>query len=123
MPAGDQLAQRGHSEVPADVWGAVARATLRAEGDSVHAWERLCRVSRAWRAGLTGAYIDGSQHVACNHDRCLVRLQQQCQHLGAATFAAGEGVDCAASGLCNVHSIWARTHAAGQTLPQARRYR
>ena len=47
------------SELPADVWGAIARATLRAEGNSVHAWERLCRVCRTWRVALTGAYNDG----------------------------------------------------------------
>ncbi len=59
MAAGEQPAQRVRTaELPAELWGAVARATLRAEGYSVHAWERLSRVSRAWRAGLTGAYGD-----------------------------------------------------------------
>ena len=40
--------------LPAELWGAIARATLRAEGDDVRAWERLCRVSWSWRAGLQG---------------------------------------------------------------------
>ncbi len=47
------------SALPADMWGAIARAALHAEGDDVHVWERLCRVNSTWRAGLTGAYSDG----------------------------------------------------------------
>lgn len=45
-------------ELPPDVWGAVARAALAAEGHALAAWARLSLVSRAWRDGLTGESPD-----------------------------------------------------------------
>ena len=44
----------GWAALPADVWGHLARATLRAEGYDVLAWKRLRGVSRIWRASLEG---------------------------------------------------------------------
>ena len=41
--------------LPADTWGAIARAALRLEADDVRAWARLSLVSSAWRVGLQGA--------------------------------------------------------------------
>ena len=46
--------------LPRDVWGAIARAALRLEGDDVRAWARLSLVNRAWRAGIQGVL---SQHA------------------------------------------------------------
>ena len=41
--------------LPPEVWGAVARATLVAEGRGIEARGRLGRVCAAWEAGLAGA--------------------------------------------------------------------
>ena len=48
VPPGAQAA------LPPEVWGVIARATLRAEGDNVHALMRLCSVNSTWRAALAG---------------------------------------------------------------------
>ena len=40
--------------LPAEVWGAIARGALLAEGSDVSAWWRLSLVSRACRAGVAG---------------------------------------------------------------------
>ena len=44
------------ASLPADAWGAVARAALSAEDGSIAAWVRYSLVSRAWRDGLRGEY-------------------------------------------------------------------
>ena len=54
MPAAARPAASGRPSLPADVWGIIALATLRSEGDDVCNWERLCRVNSVWRAGLQG---------------------------------------------------------------------
>ena len=54
MSSSEQLIVKAWPALPADVWGAVARATLHAEGDTLRAWERLGRVNSIWRASLKG---------------------------------------------------------------------
>jgi len=61
MLAVRQPVQNSLPQLPAEIWGPIARAALRAEGDDVHAWARLCLVSRAWHSALTGAYSNESQ--------------------------------------------------------------
>jgi len=56
MLAVGQPVQNSLPQLPADVWASIACAALRAEGDDVQAWARLCLVSRAWHSALTGAY-------------------------------------------------------------------
>ena len=55
----------GCPDLPSDIWGAVARAPLATEGDSVQAWARLSLVSQAWRTGLRGSPPKKSPHSAC----------------------------------------------------------
>ena len=40
--------------LPPEVWGAIARETLAAEGGGARAWVRLSLINRSWRAGLAG---------------------------------------------------------------------
>ncbi len=54
MAAVAQPAAGAPAALPAEVWGVIARAALRAEGDGVCAWERFSRVSRSWRTALAG---------------------------------------------------------------------
>ena len=61
MPTLEQPKAHNSVRLPADIWGAIARATLRAEGGTAHAWERLSRVNSTWRAGLKGM----SQSARC----------------------------------------------------------
>ncbi len=49
-----QMVTTNVPELLPDMWGAVARAALAAEGHSPRAWGRLSLVSRAWRDGLRG---------------------------------------------------------------------
>jgi len=55
MAAVQQPVQGSQAALPADLWGLIARATLRFEGDDIQSWERLSLVNRTWRAGLSGA--------------------------------------------------------------------
>jgi len=55
MAAVQQPGQGGRTALPADLWGLIARTTLRAEGDDLRSWERLSLVNRTWRAVLSGA--------------------------------------------------------------------
>ena len=48
------MGRRRQADLTFDAWGAVARAALTAEGDSLSAWVQLSLVSRAWRDGLKG---------------------------------------------------------------------
>lgn len=54
MAAVEQLAANDGPLLPPEMWGLVARATLRAEDEDVRSLERLSLVNRAWRAGLAG---------------------------------------------------------------------
>ncbi len=54
MAAVEQLAANDGPLLPPEIWGLVARATLRAEGEAVRSRERLSLVNRAWHAGLAG---------------------------------------------------------------------
>jgi len=49
-----QSTPRGQAALPADLWGVVARATLRAEGDDLRSRDRLRCVNHIWHAALTG---------------------------------------------------------------------
>jgi len=53
--------------LPAEVWAAIARAALRAEGDRADAWERLRRVNSIWWAALEGA---SAVTYIYKHDNC-----------------------------------------------------
>ena len=41
--------------LPPEAWGAIAQATLTAEGDDACSWATLRLVSPSWRDGLKGA--------------------------------------------------------------------
>jgi len=73
----------GLPALPADVWAAIARATLRAEGDHAHAWERLRRVNSTWRAALEG----GSAFSRTVHLQSAVILHSQARELTAKRLA------------------------------------
>jgi hypothetical protein len=51
---GDPRAERRLPELPADAWGAIARAALHAENDDVQTWAQLSCVNSTWRAALQG---------------------------------------------------------------------
>ena len=58
MPATeDEVIASDPPALPPDVLRAMAHAALRAEGYSVRAWERLCRVHSTWRADLKGGHL------------------------------------------------------------------
>ncbi len=60
MQSIEHLAVRDWSVLPAEVWGVIARAALRAEGDDVHVWKRLRCVNRTWHASLEGGCCHGN---------------------------------------------------------------
>jgi hypothetical protein len=74
MPAGGGDRRRRRKVVlpplSPDVWGAIARATLAAEGDDARTWATLRLVGPAWRDGLKGALILKSNAVAAVPSLC-----------------------------------------------------
>ena len=62
-------------ELPLEVWGIIARATLAAEDYNLPAWARLSLVSRAWRDCLAGAQTIPSCFA------CWMRLIITCSFL------------------------------------------
>ncbi len=95
MPVVEQPAPGPQAALPAEVWSVIARATLRAEGDGVRAWERLGRVSRSWRAALAGELRpQQSVHGAGSHGTLLHIEGERCS--GIRTY---HGVTGDAEGL------------------------
>jgi len=52
-----------------DLWAAIARSALAADGDSVQAWCRLSLVSRAFRDAIAGELTLGTG-VVLRHSIC-----------------------------------------------------
>ncbi len=94
------IRQSEASALPADMWGAIARAALRAEGDDVRVWERLCRVNSTWRAGLTGAYS------ACHSARraAAVVIWQDFSVAACATASNSQAVLSDTEHVCRLHT-------------------
>ena len=78
MPANAEACVISRTVLPPEIWAAIIRLALRAEGRSLAAWERLSRVSSTWRAVLKGM-----SEPAIAHDQELhIRLQSaRCLHV------------------------------------------
>jgi len=88
MSAVERPGVSGLPALPADVWAAIARATLRDEGDSVWAWRRLSLVHSTWRAGLQGAVIS----VLMGHD--IARILHVCMQTARRIYIAQAVMTC-----------------------------
>lgn len=71
--------QKDPDSLPPDVWAAVAKAALAAEGDSLAIWLRLGMVSRSWRDILSGSRLPHQCHKA----------QSLCRHSDPSSQSAG----------------------------------
>ena len=86
--------------LPADAWAAIARATLRAEGDRAWAWERLSRINSTWRAGLRGDWISWAMTTA----RVLLTVRGPARRARSEQPAKALQSE-AAWGPCTVHQL------------------
>jgi len=121
MPGVKQPRERSSARLPTDVWGAIARATLRTEGDRAHAWERLRRVNSSWRAGLQGDY-SVSHHtslfdLAGQRSRTFTstpaRPNQGCGVHVMYIVSYAETGSSLSSKMCADGDIWCRSAAGG----------